>query len=145
MKVQIVNDGPNNTTNWKALISSNPVQVVCSLTLSSGGKPREPDIVLAEVFPALEAVVDAAKSSGKKWKRLVEAGVVEALCNNVLEMKATFHHLLNMLSLDELEKVTQVYLCNSSFILWILTKPYVDEVIILQAAGGLLHRDCQLD
>ncbi|KAF9457404.1 hypothetical protein BDZ94DRAFT_1273319 [Collybia nuda] len=92
MSFQIITHTPEQATQWRQLAASNPSRVARTLALAPGQKTREGDNQ-GDVFPALAAVVEAARpvegGRNEPWDRLVEAGVAEVLCYNVMNMTTT--------------------------------------------------------
>lgn len=92
MSFRVITHTPEQAAQWRQLAVSDPSRVARTLALAPGQRTREGDNQ-NDVFPALAAVVEAARpvQGGKNvpWERLVDAGVAEVLCNNVMNMTTT--------------------------------------------------------
>lgn len=97
MSYGFITHTPQQEARWKSFCRTNPARVVRCLHIgplhprSSDGDTQQ------EVYPALAAVTSYAGGSSEAakevWEGLVEAGVVDILCKNVLDM-VTFVHTL---------------------------------------------------
>jgi hypothetical protein len=118
MSFQIITHTPEQAAQWKQLAASNPSRVARTLALSPGQTTREGD-TQGDVYPALEAVVEVARpvqgSRNELWEKMVDAGIAEVLCNNVIDMASFVKFLPNMpqdlleQAKREVSRLTRVY------------------------------------
>ncbi|KAI0637886.1 hypothetical protein C8Q77DRAFT_1088256 [Trametes polyzona] len=75
------------SVKWKSLVKSDPRRAVRALTLTGFTAESVEGDTVWDAQHIMEALEDVSRNpKGEPWKRLVNAGLVDALCENVVKM-----------------------------------------------------------
>ncbi|KII90500.1 hypothetical protein PLICRDRAFT_52228 [Plicaturopsis crispa FD-325 SS-3] len=81
---------PERGLKWERLVTSDPARTVAAISLGAETKPNRWGDTAEDIFPACAAASSTATKGGARWASLVNAGIVDALCLNVIHMQHNF-------------------------------------------------------